>query len=68
LGLTDGVGASHILELGGPGTFDRSLKCLAAGGHIAQIGVLTGFGPQPKLWPLQAAYDHLRAAGILARW
>jgi NADPH:quinone reductase-like Zn-dependent oxidoreductase len=53
--LTGGRGASHILELGGPGTFGRSLKSVAAGGHIAQIGVLTGFGPQENLISLQFA-------------
>jgi NADPH:quinone reductase-like Zn-dependent oxidoreductase len=47
--LTGGIGVSHIVELGGPGTFDRSLKSLAAGGQIAQIGVLTGHGPQSNL-------------------
>jgi NADPH:quinone reductase-like Zn-dependent oxidoreductase len=52
--LTEGRGATHILELGGPGTFDRSLKAVAAGGRISQIGVLTGFGPQSNLMRLQS--------------
>jgi NADPH:quinone reductase-like Zn-dependent oxidoreductase len=51
--LTDGIGVSHILELGGPDTFDRSLRALAARGHIAQIGVFTGFGPHSNLMRLQ---------------
>lgn len=50
---TGGHGASHILELGGPGTYDRSLRSLASGGKIVQIGVLTGFGPKPDLARLQ---------------
>jgi NADPH:quinone reductase-like Zn-dependent oxidoreductase len=50
---TDGEGASHILELGGPGTYDRSLRSVASGGKIVQIGVLTGFGPKPDLARLQ---------------
>lgn len=50
---TDGKGASHILELGGPGTYDRSLRSVASGGKIIQIGVLTGFGPKPDLARLQ---------------
>jgi NADPH:quinone reductase-like Zn-dependent oxidoreductase len=50
---TDGEGASHILELGGPGTYDRSLRSVASGGNIVQIGVLTGFGPKPDLARLQ---------------
>jgi len=51
--LTGGEGVQHILELGGPETFERSINSLAAGGQIAQIGVLTGFGGQPNLAPLQ---------------
>jgi len=50
---TDGRGASHILELGGPGTYDRSIRSVASGGKIVQIGVLTGFGPTPDLARLQ---------------
>ncbi len=50
---TDGEGASHILELGGPGTYDRSLRSVASGGKIVQIGVLTGVGPKPDLARLQ---------------
>jgi NADPH:quinone reductase-like Zn-dependent oxidoreductase len=46
---TDGEGASHILELGGADTFDRSVRSVASGGKICQIGVLTGYGPKPNL-------------------
>nr|WP_237154254.1 NAD(P)-dependent alcohol dehydrogenase [Oryzibacter oryziterrae] len=53
IALTDGKGASHILELGGRETYTRSLKAVAAGGKIVQIGVLTGAGPSPDLERLQ---------------
>lgn len=53
LKLTGGEGVDHVLELGGPETFDRSIAAIASGGGIAQIGVLTGFGPKPNLLPLQ---------------
>jgi NADPH:quinone reductase-like Zn-dependent oxidoreductase len=46
---TDGRGASHILEVGGPQTYDRSVRSVAAGGTIVQIGVLTGFDHAPLL-------------------
>ena len=42
-----------ILELGGSGTYDRSVRSVASGGKIVQIGVLTGFGPKPDLARLQ---------------
>ena len=46
---TDGRGASHILEVGGPQTYDRSIRSVAVGGTIVQIGVLTGFDHAPHL-------------------
>ncbi len=42
--LTGGVGANHILEVGGSGTLPKSLAAASAGGHIALIGGLAGFG------------------------
>ncbi|WP_421838258.1 zinc-dependent alcohol dehydrogenase family protein [Novosphingobium sp.] len=53
MALTGGHGVDHILELGGPDTYDRSIAAIAPGGKIAQIGVLSGFGAQPNLTPLQ---------------
>jgi NADPH:quinone reductase-like Zn-dependent oxidoreductase len=40
--LTDGRGADHIVEVGGAGTFNRSLACVRMGGTITMIGVLAG--------------------------
>jgi NADPH:quinone reductase-like Zn-dependent oxidoreductase len=53
LELTGGRGVDHILELGGPDTYDRSIAAIAPGGKIAQIGVLTGFASQSNILPLQ---------------
>jgi len=53
LRLTDGEGVHHLLETGGQGTFDRSLKAIGAGGAIAQIGGLAGWGPQSNILRLQ---------------
>ena len=41
---TGGIGAHHILEVGGTGTLPQSLAGVAPGGHIAVIGGLSGFG------------------------
>jgi NADPH:quinone reductase-like Zn-dependent oxidoreductase len=46
---TDGRGADLIMEVGGPGTYDRSVRSVAAGGTIIQIGVLTGFERTPEI-------------------
>lgn len=53
LDITEGRGVDHILELGGPDTYDRSIAAIAPGGRIAQIGVLTGFASRPNILPLQ---------------
>jgi NADPH:quinone reductase-like Zn-dependent oxidoreductase len=46
LGLTNGVGVDHVVEIGGAGTLDQSMLATRVGGHVALIGVLTGFhGP-----------------------
>jgi NADPH:quinone reductase-like Zn-dependent oxidoreductase len=50
--MTQGEGATHILEVGGEKTYERSLQCLAPNGAIAQIGVLTGFDLRPNLLPI----------------
>ena len=47
--VTAGRGATHILELGGPDTYDRSVRSLATGGTIVQVGVLSGIDPTPHL-------------------
>ena len=44
LAATNGVGAHHILEVGGSGTLAQSLACVAPGGNVALIGGLSGFG------------------------
>ena len=40
--LTDGVGVDTVIEVGGPGTLNQSMKAARVGGHVALIGVLTG--------------------------
>ena len=41
LELTGGRGVDHVVELGGPGTLQKSVASLAFGGDIGLIGVLT---------------------------
>jgi len=44
--LTEGQGVDVVLEVGGPGTLERSLMSVKIGGRIAYIGVLTGLAAQ----------------------
>lgn len=41
---TAGVGADLVIEVGGGGTIDQSMKCVRIGGHIAIVGVVAGPG------------------------
>jgi NADPH:quinone reductase-like Zn-dependent oxidoreductase len=48
----DGVGVDLVVEVGGAGTLDRSVKATRPGGRIALIGVLAGgggFDPLPLM-------------------
>ncbi|KJH71809.1 zinc-dependent alcohol dehydrogenase family protein [Aliterella atlantica] len=42
LELTDGVGVDQVVEVGGAGTLNNSLRAVRHGGQISLIGVLTG--------------------------
>ncbi|MBK7647269.1 MAG: NAD(P)-dependent alcohol dehydrogenase [Betaproteobacteria bacterium] len=44
--MTNGRGVDVVLEVGGPGTLERSLASVCTGGRIAYIGVLTGLAGQ----------------------
>ena len=47
LELTGGAGVDHVVEVGGAGTFDRSVHAARVGGHVALIGVLSGGAANP---------------------
>jgi NADPH:quinone reductase-like Zn-dependent oxidoreductase len=42
LGLTEGEGVDHVIEVGGGGTLERSLKAVRVGGTVSVIGALSG--------------------------
>ena len=41
---TGGVGADLIIEVGGGGTIEQSLRAIRIGGHVAIVGVVAGMG------------------------
>jgi NADPH:quinone reductase-like Zn-dependent oxidoreductase len=49
---TAGRGADLVLEVGGAGTLDESLKSIRIGGHIAIIGAVTGIMSKAELSPM----------------
>jgi NADPH:quinone reductase-like Zn-dependent oxidoreductase len=62
LELTHGVGADAIVEVGGAGTFERSLGAIKPMGIISQIGVLTGVAAGLNIAPI--LMKHIRVQGI----
>jgi NADPH:quinone reductase-like Zn-dependent oxidoreductase len=44
LEITDKRGVDHVVEIGGPGTLQRSMRAVRIAGHIAVIGVVAGKG------------------------
>ncbi len=61
LELTDKVGADHVVELGGAGTLERSMKSVIVGGQISLIGVLAGGG---EINPMPILMKNIRVQGI----
>ena len=61
--LTDGNGVDHVVEVGGAGTFVKSLSAMRIGGHIAVIGVLSGTATSLDLIPI--LMQKLRVGGIM---
>lgn len=41
--LTGGLGADHVVETGGIGSINQSVQAARPGGHVAVIGVMSGF-------------------------
>jgi len=60
--LTDGRGVDHVMEVGGPGTLAQSIAACRMGGHIALIGVLTGFAAEVSIPALFS--NQIRISGI----
>jgi NADPH:quinone reductase-like Zn-dependent oxidoreductase len=57
--LTGGQGADHVVELGGSGTFEKSLRSLRVGGGLYLIGNLAGEAQiNPRLILAKRAYVH----------
>jgi NADPH:quinone reductase-like Zn-dependent oxidoreductase len=60
--LTDGRGVDHVIEVGGPGTLSQSITACRTGGHVAIIGVLTGFVGEVAIPALFS--NQIRISGI----
>ncbi|WP_437801330.1 zinc-dependent alcohol dehydrogenase family protein [Sorangium sp. So ce693] len=59
---TDGRGVDHVIEVGGPATLAQSIAACRTGGHIALIGLLTGFVAEVSIPTLFS--NQIRISGI----
>jgi len=66
--LTGGVGADHVIEVGGPGTLPQSIAACRIGGHISLIGVLTGRGGEIPTSLLMQRQQRLHGLIVGSRW
>jgi NADPH:quinone reductase-like Zn-dependent oxidoreductase len=61
--LTEGTGADHVIEVGGGGTFARSVRAVRVGGQISLIGVLAGNTTEVNLAPI--LMQNIRVQGVI---
>lgn len=60
--LNGGRGVDHVLEVGGIGTFEKSLNAVRGGGRISYIGTLAGI--QGNIKAAWIFHKHLTVQGI----
>lgn len=60
--ITGNRGVDHVVEVGGPGTLERSLKSASVGGNVHLIGVLDS--PGAKISPMLSVFNLVRINGI----
>ena len=60
--LTAGAGVDNVIEVGGPGTLEKSLKCARVSGRVSLIGVLDS--PAATISPLLCLFNRVTLQGI----
>lgn len=60
--LTGGRGVDHIVEVGGAGTLQQSLRAISVGGEISVIGVLSGASEPLNIVPI--LMQNIRLQGV----
>src|SRR5690606_28050299 len=59
---TGGAGVDHVVEVGGVGTLEQSIRSCKMGGHISLVGVLAG--PQAPLNLTLVLMQDIRVQGV----
>lgn len=60
--ITGGRGVDHVVEVGGVGTLDNSLRSTRMGGHVSLVGVLSG--GQAELNLTSILMNDIRVQGV----
>jgi NADPH:quinone reductase-like Zn-dependent oxidoreductase len=61
--MTGKVGVDHVVEVGGAGTIDQSIRAIAPGGCISLIGILSGAAQEIQL--TRVLMQNVRMQGII---
>ena len=61
--LTDGRGVDLVVEVGGAGTLQKSIRAVRIGGQISLIGVLSGAAQELNIIPL--LMQNIRIQGVI---
>ncbi|MEZ4370271.1 MAG: NAD(P)-dependent alcohol dehydrogenase [Polyangiaceae bacterium] len=61
--LAAGEGVDHVVEVGGSGTLEESLRAIRPGGHVAVIGILSGGKGELSLLPM--LMNQVRLQGVM---
>lgn len=65
--LTGGSGASRIVEVGGPGTFEQSIKAIGFGGQVSMVGAVAGFQGAVEVLPMFMSQARYQSIGVGSR-
>ncbi len=62
--LTEDIGVDQVIEVGGAGTLERSLRAVRVSGTVSLIGILTGPAAEANPSPLPVLFNRIRLQGI----
>lgn len=65
--LTNGHGVNRIVEVGGPGTFQESVKAIAVGGQVSMVGVLAGLQGSVEFMSMFMSHARYQAIALGSR-
>lgn len=65
--MTNGKGADRIVEVGGPGTFEQSVKPVAVGGQVSMVGAMAGMQGSVEIMTLFMSHARCQPISVGSR-